>query len=313
MLSSREPLPSPARVAISSLTQKLKKIHPNQPINKQTKNPRKTRGCPWRSTASRGAAASCSRHGRAGRLHRGFPAGLPCRGLPGRSRTEPRVRQGQERLSGSRGCRPASAFPSLSCRALAKPVRASQDTASDGAGTGRAAALPARDGGTRTLSSRADRGTGDLECGICEGSSSAEPRRWLRAVRSGLRRAGAGGCRGRAERKEPCCGLPAVCSLFSLLSCPGPSSPCARVWPGGLPCPVLRCPRRPCRGKCGPGRPGVRGGSALLPFAGEDALRRELSSAKSLCCFIYFFKQTFSHLWSLPRFLFFPSPCNLLI
>lgn len=161
--------------------------------------------------------------------------------LPGLARgscTEPQVQQGQEQRSGSRGGRPASAFPSLSCRAPAKPVRASRDTASGRAGTGRAPrCLPEVGGPVPSAAQATAKGHG--------GPSARHLRlRLLPAVRTGAaaggssRLSGTGGAQGALLRPS---------SNLQLVFSPFPAPSLASLCPDlaeGPPLPRFPSPRQ---------------------------------------------------------------------
>lgn len=241
------------------------------------------------------------------RPYRAAPPGFPRRGLPGRSGAEPRA--GRHRRSGRRGARPASAFP-LPCRVLAELLPPSRGTAPGRAGTGRAAAPPAREGGPEPAGARAVAG-GD------EGRS-ARQLRGLRQRRNPPVAAGGGsrGCGGRvpgAVGEARSAGSPAAAfrpsaSCFHSLRAPFPHPSVSGQGRGGPPASLPRGPVAPARGRAAPTGPGRRWQSRL-----QARMLRDASSplpSHFVVLFIFLNKLSFIYGLSLSFFFFSLPPAT---
>lgn len=282
---------------ITPVTRKGPPQIPKQPTNKQ-----KAQTEPGVPVAKLGEQRGCP-HGRAG-LRLDSPTGFPCRGLPGRSggHSGPgaALRQGRGR--------PGAALPPLPSRA--EPGRGSRDTAGAESRDGQSCPAARLKGGpappAAPATARGHRGPPARHL------RGLERRRPLRAANRGCggREPEAVGAGRSAGSPAEAFQQPAAC--FHSFPAPVLAPPCPGL-AGGLPCPAFRHPAGPARGEAAPAGPGRGAGPRCSRSRAE--MRRDASfplSSHFVALFI-FFKQTFSHLWSLPRLLFFPSPCNLLI
>lgn len=98
------------------------------------------------------------------------------------------------------------------------------------------------------------------------------------AVRAGTAAEGAGGCRGRAERREPCCGLQPSAACFHSFPAPVSRLPLPESGRGASHSPLSGAPAGPAGGNAAPASPGRGAGP-------QHSLRRQKCFAmRALLC-----------------------------